>query len=81
MARRPALTAPEAPTMAARTLPAARDGNRPVARAGKKAFSFWVDPDTALLAKQIMLVRGLTVQQALDDALREWIEKNRGALR
>jgi hypothetical protein len=80
MARRPALTAPDTATAVPRKLATAGDRNRPVARAGKRAVSFWVDPGTLLLGKQIMLVKGLTVQQAMDDAFAEWIERNRGAL-
>ena len=80
MARRPAMTAPDAATVAPRKLTAPGDRNRPVARAGKRAVSFWVDPGILLLGKQIMLVQGLTVQQAMDDAFAAWIEKNRSVL-
>lgn len=80
MARRPAMTAPVGAVIAPRPLASANDRSRPVARAGKKAFSVWIEPDMAKVAKRIITELDITVQQAMEDALRDWIERNRGAL-
>jgi hypothetical protein len=74
------MTAPVATAIAPRPLASASDRSRPVARAGKKAFSVWIDPATAKVAKRIMTELDITVQQAMEDAMRDWIERNRSVL-
>lgn len=75
MARRPSMTA-AATAAPLRPLAAAGDGRRAVARAGKKAFACWADPVLAKRFRRVMLELDVTVQQAMIDAITDYVEKH-----